>query len=133
MKAITIILLCLLCLLFNRISHAQTEIEEGYSFLSNGDTNRAIDRFESYLQSNYYDYQIQMQLGYIYKSQHKSNLAYNKFDFVAKNSSDPAQADLAKREIVYLNDQMSHTQESAANPKSDLDSAYIYMNAGNTT
>lgn len=132
MKSFTIIFACLICLSFYGISSAQTQVEEGYSFLANGDTTMAIDRFENYVQSNYYDYQIQMQLGYIYKSQHKLNLAYNKFDFVSKNSSDPSQADIAKREIAYLNDQMNHPQESAASPKSDLDSAYLYMNAGNT-
>ena len=81
-------------------------LNKGYNYINQKMYNEAISVFTTYLKTNPDDMNIQMQVAYLYDKTKKYNNAYNSFNYVANNSTDPVLTDRARVSAYYMRDLM---------------------------
>jgi hypothetical protein len=82
-------------------------LDSAYFYLNNGNTARATQIFEQYVQENPSNTKIRMQLGYIYYSQNKLDKSLKNFDYVGRHSSDPADVETSRSSAYIIRDQLA--------------------------
>jgi tetratricopeptide (TPR) repeat protein len=118
-------------------------LDLAYNYLNNGQTNDAINIFESYIKENPYDTKIFLQLGYAYLQISNENTAANYFKYVINYSSDAEEISKAKNQLFYIDSKKKNIVERTQNPveitststtttssSDDLNAAYKYLNEG---
>ena len=102
--------------------YSQSELDEGYYQLNQGNYEAAAGIFENYLLSNPDDTKIYLQLAYLYKSQGNSERAIEYFTHVKNYSYNSDEVSSASSELEYL--QKDVTLEK-------LNDAYSLLDRGN--
>ena len=122
-------------------SHSQNYADSGYYYQKIGNKEKAALFFEDYLYSSPDNYQVRLDLAYLYKELNQINKAREQFDFVSKHSLSENEIRQAKDEIAYIDMKTGLTGNESkdstknilytANVKSYADSGYYYLNKGN--
>jgi Tfp pilus assembly protein PilF len=102
---------------------SDNKLDLAYSYLSNGQTEQAVEIFEDYIKSNPSETKIYLQLGYIYKEKGNNNKAKEYFNYVYKNSLYSSETSSAKAEIDLM---------EKGDDLHILDNAYTYLASGNS-
>lgn len=117
---------------------AQSLADSGYYYQKIGFKERAAGFFENYIYTNPDNYQVRLDLAYLYLDTKQLEKAREQFDYVGKNSPNENEIKQAKESIAVIDGQsgqVNNTQSTTV-PKtntSNLDSGYYYLNAGNKT
>ena len=104
--------------------YSQSDLDEAYYQLNNGNYDTAAEIFESHLLSNPDDSKIYLQLAYIYKTQGKSDRAIEYFEHVKNNSYISDEVTAATNELQYM---------QADNSNDKLNEAYSLLNRNEVT
>jgi Tfp pilus assembly protein PilF len=81
--------------------------DSGYYYLNQGNKTKAVQFFEMHVKENPQDMKIRMQLAYIYYEQRKNANALRHFDYVAKHSTDPKDAETAKSSAYVIREELA--------------------------
>jgi hypothetical protein len=122
--------LFLLCFILTSISYTQNLADSGYYYQKIGFKDKAAGFFEEYLYQDYTNYQVRLDLAYLYMDMRETKKARDQFDYVAKNSPNENEIKLAKDALINI-DGVTGNSKTSTGPASDLDSGYYYLNQGN--
>lgn len=115
------LLLAVLMIFSSQNGYSQSELDEGYDQLNQGNYDAAAEIFEDYLLSNPDDTKIYLQLAYIYKTQNKTEKAIEYFTRVRDYSYNSDEVSSASSELEYLESNKSFEK---------LNTAYSFLNKG---
>lgn len=107
-----------------------SELSKAYSYLNDGDNDKAITIFEDYIKRNPNDTKIHLQLGYIYSNKKDYTKSLEYFQYVADNSSDVSESSNANNEIANINNMLGSSEEEVTSSDIDLNKAYSLLNEG---
>ncbi|MDD5361144.1 MAG: tetratricopeptide repeat protein [Ignavibacteria bacterium] len=98
----------------NNINGSGTELlNKGYDYVNKKQYSEAIAVFKTYLISNPGDTKINMQLGYLYSETKSYENAYDRFSYVAENSTNPDEVDKSRTSMWYMRDLMIRNAKSS--------------------
>ena len=124
----------LLMILTISVSYSQNLADSGYYYQKIGFKEKAAGFFEEYLYSNPSNYQVRLDLGFLFLDTKQTSKAREQFDYVSKNSSDESQLQMAKQMVINIdgeNGNNNNNQNVYSNNVSYADSGYYYYNNGN--
>jgi len=125
-----LLLLVIVCMNYYTSIYAQDtkgDLNLAYGYLNTGNTSSAIQIFNEYLAFHPEDLKIYLQLAYAYKQTGNKDDAKFYFSYVANNSNDNTQINLAKEELNLL----SSFRSNLINDDDELNYAYSLINKGN--
>jgi tetratricopeptide (TPR) repeat protein len=132
----TLIFLIFFTCLANSLK-SQNFADSGYYYQKIGFTEKAAGFFEQYLYSNPYNFQVRLDLGYLFFESKQYSKAREQFDFVAKNSTNENELQMARQMVQNIDSQNStsvnYNQNVYNSGVSYADSGYYYYNNGNKT
>jgi hypothetical protein len=125
----------LLMVLAASVSYSQNLADSGYYYQKLGFMEKASGFFEEYIISNPSNYQVRLDLGYLYMGTKQTGKAREQFDYVSKNSTDESQLQMAKQMVLNIDGQNgnNNNQIIPVTNVSYADSGYYYYNNGNKT
>lgn len=126
--------LFLLSIILTSTAYTQNLADSGYYYQKIGFKDKASGFFEEYLYTNYTNYQVRLDLAYLYMDMRETNKAREQFDYVAKNSPNENEVKMAKDALANIDGSTginNQNQQTTTGPSSDLDSGYYYLNQGN--
>lgn len=127
----------LLIALTASVSYSQNLADSGYYYQKIGFKDKAAGFFEEYLYSNPSNYQVRLDLGYLYMDNKQTTKAREQFDYVSKNSTNDNELQMAKQMVLNIDGQNGNINNSSQNVYSSnvsyADSGYYYYNNGNKT
>ncbi|MBZ0201704.1 MAG: tetratricopeptide repeat protein [Ignavibacteria bacterium] len=117
---------------------AQSLADSGYYYQKIGFKEKAAGFFENYIYSNPDNFQVRLDLAYLYLDTKQITKAREQFDYVGRNSPNENEVKQSKESIAVIDNQtgqVSNTQTTTVpgSTGSDLDSGYYYLNSGNKT
>jgi len=119
---------------------AQTEnlADSGYYYQKIGFKEKASDFFTQYLYTYPNNYQVRLDLAYLYLDTKQNSRAREQFDFVSKNSPNSNEVQMANESIAAIDGQngtttSTQTLTNYSGTTSYADSGYYYLNQGNKT
>jgi Tfp pilus assembly protein PilF len=119
---------------------AQTEnlADSGYYYQKIGFKEKASEFFTQYLYTYPNNYQVRLDLAYLYLDTKQNSRAREQFDFVSKNSPNSNEVQMANESIAAIDGQngtttTTQTLTSYSGTTSYADSGYYYLNQGNKT
>src|SRR4030095_13814380 len=119
--------LFLICFLSNT-SKSQNYADSGYYYQNIGIKEKAAAFFEEYLITDPDNFQVRLDLAYLYQSMNQLSKSREQFEYVSTHSTDENQIKLSKDAITALDSQ------TVKNPSTVYaDSGYYYLNQGNKT
>ncbi|HEY3249862.1 MAG TPA: hypothetical protein VGK25_01980 [Ignavibacteria bacterium] len=114
---------------------SQNYADSGYYYQKIGFKEKAADFFEEYLYSNPDNFQVRLDLAYLYQSMNQPAKSREQFEYVGTHSTDEKQIQMSKDAIAALDKESGQTDK---NPQTNIisskaDSGYYYLNQGNKT
>ncbi len=124
----------LLIALAASVSYSQNLADSGYYYQKLGFMEKASGFFEEYIISNPSNYQVRLDLGYLYMGTKQTSKAREQFDYVSKNSTTESELQAAKQMVLNIDGQNGNNNQTVPTTSvSYADSGYYYYNNGNKT
>lgn len=127
--------LFILLILSTSVVLSQNLADSGYYYQKIGFKEKAAGFFEEYIYSNPDNYQVRLDLAYIYWSINQPQKSKEQFEYVSRNSSNSDFVQQANTALGQMNPQNStqNNSQTVVTSVSNGDSAYYYYNNGNLT
>lgn len=125
----------LICLLTGAVK-SQNYADSGYYYQKIGFKEKASGFFEEFLYSNPDNYQVRLDLAYLYQSMNLTSKAREQFEYVSTHSAVENEIKLSKEALAAIDNVSTPTNNTSQTPSnnsvgsSNLDSAYYYLNKG---
>ncbi len=124
----------LLIALAASVSYSQNLADSGYYYQKLGFMEKASGFFEEYIISDPSNYQVRLDLGYLYMGIKQTSKAREQFDYVSKNSTTESELQAAKQMVLNIDGQNGNNNQTIPTTSvSYADSGYYYYNNGNKT
>ncbi len=125
----------LLIALTATVSYSQNLADSGYYYQKIGFKDKATGFFEEYLYSNPSNYQVRLDLAFLYMDTKQLTKAREQFDYVSKNSTNDSEVQMAKQMVLNIDGTNgNNNNNNQTDPTTNLsyaDSGYYYYNNGN--
>ncbi len=122
----------LLIALTASISYSQNLADSGYYYQKIGFKEKASGFFEEYVISNPSNYQVRLDLGFLYMDIKQTSKAREQFDYVSKNSTTESEVQMAKQMVLNIDGTNGNNNQTVITSNvSYADSGYYYYNNGN--
>ncbi len=126
----------LICLLTEAVS-SQNYADSGYYYQKIGFRDKAAGFFEEYLYSNPDNYQVRLDLAYLYQNMSQKSKSREQFEYVSTHSPNENEVKLAKDAIANLDGQNQTNVSEEIKPPTTIssyaDSGYYYLKMGKKT
>lgn len=127
----------LLAIIASSVSYAQNLADSGYYYQKLGFKDKAAGFFEEYIISNPSNYQVRLDLGFLYMDTKQTTKAREQFDYVSKNSTSETELQMSKQMVLNIDaangNNNTNNQVVYSSAQSYADSGYYYYNNGNKT
>ncbi|MEO8511925.1 MAG: hypothetical protein ABI543_00065 [Ignavibacteria bacterium] len=126
----------LLIALAASVSYSQNLADSGYYYQKLGFMEKASGFFEDYIISNPSNYQVRLDLGFLYMETKQTSRAREQFDYVSKNSTNDNEMQMAKQMVINIdasNGNVTNNNQVYTQNVNYADSGYYYYNNGNKT
>lgn len=126
----------LICILTNAVK-SQNYADSGYYYQKIGFKEKAAGFFEGFLYSNPDNYQVRLDLAYLYQSLNLTSKAREQFEYVNTHSTNERDIQVSKDAIAVIDNVSTPTNTNNQTTtnynagSSNLDSGYYYLNKGN--
>lgn len=118
------------------ISFSQNLADSGYYYQKLGFKDKAAGFFEEFIIQNPSNYQVRLDLGFLYMDTKQTSKAREQFDYVSKNSTNENELQMAKQMVINIdgtNTNNNNNQQVVTSYVSYADSGYYYYKNGNKT
>ncbi|MCC6865098.1 MAG: hypothetical protein IT280_02955 [Ignavibacteria bacterium] len=124
-----------LAIIYTSVSHSQNLADSGYYYQKIGLKEKAAGFFEEFIIQNPSNYQVRLDLGYLYYDIKQTSKAREQFDYVSKNSTNENEVQMAKQMVQNIDGitAVNNNQQVYSTGGNYADSGYYYYKNGNKT